>query len=197
MLRFDEDTLKAGARLASEALDILARHNLFSVERMDLARWRAPLGESAEKARDVDAPAMSVALTGLSATELESELLSRARSGPGFPGNVSFHGTGLIYDDSGGPLRVDDPLLLTLSMEYSVAVEVSTQLDIWLPFDLRAKEQRTASEHNRPTLRAALEDLANLEGIEVSNSEVSKYAVVEGLHVRNHTNAFGQPVDVL
>lgn len=162
-----DDAIGLAALLAAEALGVLGRHELLWPDRVeDVAIVAGDEATLASALRELDAPSAVI------------------------------HGTGVVYDENGAGRQVPDPVTLKVFARVDVGVQVATELDVWLPYDVRAAPQRAVSERNRPRLRAALEDLARL-GVAVSTSEATRYAVVDGLHVRNHTNAFGQPTQVV
>lgn len=185
----DNICTESGALLAAEALKTLSRHGLLHAQTMEIKSWRQP-------GNKVSASLVAVRLASATEESIRGSLDRESKHRSAFPTRVGFHGTGNVYDEAENVQTVDDLVVLSLSMDVELAVQVSTNVDIWLPYDLRAREQRSISERNRPRLTAALLEISALD-VMVSSSEITKFAVTDNLHVRNHTNSFGQPVPVL
>jgi hypothetical protein len=188
------------AVLASEALRILAAHDLLAPRTAILTGWRSPFGGAAMNSEvALESSEIEVALpadASPDAASLTDFLVRSALDRRAFPEILRFRGTGKVFDSSGDSEEVADPVSLEIQAGFEIAAHLSTNLTVWLPYALDGQEQWDISAANLPRLSTALRDLATLREISVSHVDYTRHAEVDADGLRNHTDYFGRPVAV-
>lgn len=197
--RFDEATLRNVVALIAESLPVLGRHGLLVPARVVLADWRAPLGCGVEDLPGLpDGAPLEIPLAAeAGAGGLEDAVLGPVRERQAFPLAVHVHGRGQVLDAAGGSDDVPDLVHLQGTAMLGAEMYLTTDVDVWLPYDLRAVEQWDVHAANAPRLEAALRELGSLPGVTTGHVEMTRWAEVEDLRLRNHHDVFGRPNDVL
>ncbi|MFB6505969.1 hypothetical protein ACFYXP_34790 [Streptomyces sp. NPDC002466] len=75
-------------------------------------------------------------------------------------------------------------------------VELATYSDIWMPFDLRGREQGEIFSLNRPRLSAVLVELSGAFGLKTDPDDPTRFGIPTETGVANHFEDDGSPSDV-
>ena len=106
-----------------------------------------------------------------------------------YPSKVEIHGKGIILGATGLEQELPEVIwIFGLTLVHHI-VNVITQSDAWLPFTLLAELQPEVWKRNVPRLESALQEIQYLLGIVPEVERVTDYAVIEGFHLTNHTDA--------
>lgn len=197
---YDEATLSDLCTLVVDSARVLARHELLLPSRIVLKAWREPLG-GAESAVHESSNPDPIDLDGIDLLtgpdQFHTIVGEHARVRGSFPEEIEVVGDGVVLDESGHRDAVPSLVRLTGSAFPDLTAVLSTDVDVWLPYDLAAVQQWAIHERNAPRLRSALMELEAMPGILASHVEMTRYAEVEPHEVRNHIDGFGRAVAVL
>lgn len=106
-----------------------------------------------------------------------------------YPGKVEIHGKGIVLGATGLEQERSEVIwIFGLTLVHHI-VNVITQSDAWLPFTLLAEPQPEVWKRNAPRLESTLQEIQYLLGIVPEVERVTDYAVIEGFHLTNHTDA--------
>lgn len=186
---YDEAVLGQVAELTTEAARVLLAHQLLVAPQLVLTNW-VDAGDGA-----VDADPVDVRLD--EPERLIEVVLADVRQRGRLPMRMELSGQSLLFDATGRGSMVPGVLALHGFGFTVVAAEISTYVDAWLPYDLRAAAQPEVYQRNAPRLAAALEELAALPGVSTSDLGPSKYAMVAGFELDNHRDLDGVPLPVI
>ncbi|MET9922673.1 hypothetical protein ABZZ04_37275 [Streptomyces sp. NPDC006435] len=75
-------------------------------------------------------------------------------------------------------------------------VELATYSDIWMPFDLRGREQEETFSRNRPRLSAVLVEISGALGLKTDPDDPTRFGIPTETGVANHFEDDGSPSDV-
>lgn len=114
-----------------------------------------------------------------------------------YPIDVEITGKGVILDAHKKPQEFPDVIWLLAKTLDAHIVDVNTQSDAWLPYSLLGEPQTKIWEYNAPRLQAALEEISIKLGVEPVTDSHSEYAIIEGLSLINHTDAYDQIIPVV
>ena len=109
------------------------------------------------------------------------------------PSHIIIRGTGIIFDKKKKPCELPDVVWLGGLTEGTPVVQVNTQCDAWMPYDLNGISQKEIYEINAPRIEAALIEIQrNLNFSFVQDQGITEYAVCNGFKIDNITNSNGK-----
>jgi len=113
-----------------------------------------------------------------------------------YPIDVEILGTGIILDADGQECELPNVTWLLGKTLDAHIVDVCTQSDAWLPYNLKAEPQFAVGERNAPRLEAALQEIQKQLGFFPVTDSHSDYAVIQGFKLTNHTDIDGEVFQV-
>ncbi|AFZ26215.1 hypothetical protein Cylst_4109 [Cylindrospermum stagnale PCC 7417] len=111
-----------------------------------------------------------------------------------YPIDIYILGMGIVLDAKGNPEKQPDVIWLGGKTLDAHIVNVCTQSDAWLPYNLLAEPQLEVSKLNAPRLESALKEIQDKLGIIPVTDTYSDYAIIDGFHLSNHIDIDGEVI---
>ena len=173
------------------AAAVLESHDLLRVERVDFTGWIGPDPEGQTEARRSQT-VVFLTRPGFRAAEFrtacEGELARLVKEVPGsrFSDSLYVFGSGTVFNAEGKKVHLPLVTWIHGSLLGGPYLQVRTQCDAFLPYTLLAEPQPEVYARNAPRLEAALREIEAVLGVPAEPEEVTRYAVADGLRLRNH-----------
>ena len=183
--------------MCQSAALVLEEHDLLRPTKVVFAGWLRPNTDTVATVR-VEEPDVAVPIPreidsrGLIAhCEKILDELEQKRSFL-YPTDLYILGAGVVLDADGQEREQPDVTWLWGKTLDAHIVDVCTQSDAWLPYTLLAQPQPEVWRLNAPRLEAALQEIQKRLGILPYINGDSDHAVIDGFHLKNHTDIDGE-----
>lgn len=178
--------------LLAEAAKILRQHKLLEAKSLTADEWLTGREngirfEEVSEALPSEYEDFETLLSAVRRLDLSDRL----------PTSITLLGSTALEMPDGADTWVDDAVRLSGRTFIYISAQVSTYVDVWMPYDLRGVEQRDVFERNGPRLATALSEIAELSAVQVLDHDLTDYAQVAGFSLINHTDSLGNPISVL